>query len=191
MAIYEPWTMTDIKSSLIELAKHYAENSNRDNFVQIMATANDLGRQEMFNLICLGVDLDNADQKGATAKLPVTERIAYRNFSYFQHRRLGGGMMLKYDNSKTFDYVLNAVKSMGFVDTTSTTDFCPSISRDLPGGSKQQVFIDYANRELREDPIGKLFSVYHTDKNGYEKPGYDFLVDNADELIKALEQGAE
>jgi len=74
MAFLEPWTMTDIKGSLINLAKHWAENSNQDNFIQIMATANDLGRQEMFNLICLGVDLDSADQEGATAKLPITGR---------------------------------------------------------------------------------------------------------------------
>ena len=74
MAFSEPWTMTDIKGSLIKLSKHWAENSNQDNFIQIMATANDLGREEMFNLICLGVDLDSADQEGATAKLPITAR---------------------------------------------------------------------------------------------------------------------
>ena len=74
MAFSEPWTMVDIKGSLIKLAKHWEENSNQSNFIQIMATANDLGRQEMFNLICLGVDLDIADQEGATAKLPITAR---------------------------------------------------------------------------------------------------------------------
>ena len=96
-----------------------------------------------------------------------------------------------YDNSKVFDYVLEAVKSLGFVDTTSLTDFCPSISRDLRSGSVQQVFIDYANPELREDPACRMFDVSTTDKEGYEEPGYDFSVDDADELIEALEQGAE
>tara|TARA_R110002072_G_scaffold292424_1_gene461065 strand:+ start:101 stop:400 length:300 start_codon:yes stop_codon:yes gene_type:complete len=96
--------------------------------------------------------------------------------------------MADYDNLKVFNYVLNAVKSLGFVDTTSPNDFCPSITRELPSGSFQKVFIDYANPELREDPACLMFDVSTTDKEGYEEPGYDFSVDDADELIEALEQ---
>ena len=99
--------------------------------------------------------------------------------------------MTKYDNLKVFNYVLDAVKHLGFVDTSSPTNFCPSITRELPNGRMQEVFIDYADAELREDPDCRMFSVSHTEKNGYEAPGQDFSVDDADELIKRLEQDDE
>tara|TARA_R110002153_G_scaffold157610_1_gene309651 strand:+ start:171 stop:494 length:324 start_codon:yes stop_codon:yes gene_type:complete len=89
-----------------------------------------------------------------------------------------------YDNYQVFNHVLDAVKSLGYVDSSYGNDTCPSIMLELPNGHWQQVWIDYASLELREDPKWPMFSVTVFDENGNETARAEF--DDANELIARL-----
>ena len=91
-----------------------------------------------------------------------------------------------YDNYQTFTKVLDAVKSLGYVDSSYGNDTCPSIILDLPNGHWQQVWIDYASPELREDPNWSMFSVNVEDENGNETAPAEF--DDINELIARLKE---
>jgi|SaaInlStandDraft_1057018.scaffolds.fasta_scaffold771090_1 hypothetical protein len=89
-----------------------------------------------------------------------------------------------YDNIETFNKVLDAVKDIGYSDTSYGNDTCPSISRDFDNGNWQQVWIDYANPEMREDAEWPMFNVVMFDENHNELATDSF--DNVEELILRL-----
>jgi hypothetical protein len=89
-----------------------------------------------------------------------------------------------YDNIETFNKVLDAVKHLGYSDTSYGNDTCPSISRDFDNGNWQQVWIDYADPEMREDPEWPMFNVVMFDENHDELATDSF--DDVEELIVRL-----
>ena len=89
-----------------------------------------------------------------------------------------------YDNIETFNKVLDAVKYLGYSDTSYGNDTCPSISREFVCGNWQQVWIDYANPEMREDPEWPMFNVVVFDENHNEVATDSF--DDVEELIARL-----
>jgi len=89
-----------------------------------------------------------------------------------------------YDNIETFNKVLDAVKHLGYSDTSYGNDTCPSISRDFDNGNWQQVWIDCANPEMREDPEWPMFNVVMFDENHDELATDSF--DDVEELIVRL-----
>ena len=89
-----------------------------------------------------------------------------------------------YDNYEVFTKVLDAVKSVGYYDSSYGNDTCPSIVRDFPNDHFQQVWIDYANPEMREDPKWPMFAVTAFDENHNETATDQF--ENIDELIAHL-----
>ena len=91
-----------------------------------------------------------------------------------------------YDKYQAFNQVLDAVKSLGYVDSSYGNDTCPSIMLELPNKHWQQVWIDYASLELREDPKWPMFSVTVFDENGNETARAEF--DDINELIARLKE---
>lgn len=89
-----------------------------------------------------------------------------------------------YDNLKTFNKVLNAVRHLGYYDASYGNDTCPSIIKDFPNDEWQQVWIDYADPEMREDINWPMFCVVRFDANHMEIATDEF--DEVDELISKL-----
>ena len=89
-----------------------------------------------------------------------------------------------YDNLETFNKVLNAVRYLGYYDASYGNDTCPSIIKDLPNEEWQQVWIDYANPDMREDINWPMFCVVRFDANHMEISTDEF--DDIEELIDKL-----
>ena len=86
-----------------------------------------------------------------------------------------------YDNYDTLNKLFHALSPHGWVHSSWKNDTCPSLHREEKHGNTSQIFVDYINPELREDPECGLLSYNYYDAEGMLTFQEEF--DNVDKLI--------
>ena len=86
-----------------------------------------------------------------------------------------------YDNYDTLNKLFHALSPHGWKHSSYKNDACPSLLKDEKHGNYCQVFVDYINPDLREDPEWRLLSYNCYDAEGMLTFEEEF--DNVDKLI--------
>ena len=86
-----------------------------------------------------------------------------------------------YDNYDTLNALFHALSPHGWTHSSWKNDTCPSLLKEERHGNACQIFVDYVNPDLREDPSWDVLSY-----NCYDAEGmltFQESFDNVDKLI--------
>jgi hypothetical protein len=86
-----------------------------------------------------------------------------------------------YDNYDTLNKLFHALSPHGWKHSSWKNDTCPSLLKEERHGNYCQIFVDYINPDLREDPEWSLLSY-----NCYDAENmliFEEQFDNVDKLI--------
>jgi len=86
-----------------------------------------------------------------------------------------------YDNYDMLNKLFHALSPLGWVHSSWKNDTCPSLLKEERHGTYCQIFVDYAERAMREDPDWPALSFNCYDAEGMLTLQNDF--DNVDKLI--------
>ena len=89
-----------------------------------------------------------------------------------------------YDNFDMLNELFHALSPYGWKHNSWKNDTCPSLLKEEKHGNYCQIFVDYINSDMREDPEWDLLSYQVSDAEGYLILQQDF--NDVDKLISYL-----
>ena len=89
-----------------------------------------------------------------------------------------------YDNFDMLNKLFHALAPHGWQNSSWKNDTCPSLLKEEKHGNYCQIFVDYINPDMREDPEWDLLSYQVSDAEGYLILQQDF--NDVDKLISYL-----
>jgi len=89
-----------------------------------------------------------------------------------------------YDNFDMLNELFHALSPYGWKNSSWKNDTCPSLLKEEKHGNVCQIFVDYINPDMREDPEWDLLSYQVSDAEGYLILQQDF--NDVDKLISYL-----
>lgn len=89
-----------------------------------------------------------------------------------------------YDNFDMLNELFHALSPYGWTHSSWKNDTCPSLLKEEKHGNVCQIFVDYINPDMREDPEWDLLSYQVSDAEGYLILQQDF--NDMDKLISYL-----